>query len=253
VELAGRVAVITGAAGGIGRALAERFAAEGVRVVLADRDRRALEAAARTLDGLAVACDVAIEGDVRRLAREAEAKFGRIDVFVSNAGVLAPGGIDTPDAEWERSWKIHVMAHVYAARAVLEEMLARGEGYFVVTASAAGLLNIVESASYGATKHAALAFAEWLAIAYGRKGLRVSCLCPQAVRTGMLAGDGGSAGADGTLEPAEVAEAVVRAMREERFLILPHPQVLEYFRAKAQNYERWIGGMQKIYLKHGPQ
>jgi len=180
---------------------------------------------------------------------EAEARYGRIDVFFSNAGIAVRGGVDAPDEVWERHWKIHVMAHVWAARAVVEKMLARGNGYFLLTASAAGLLNIVESAPYGVTKHGTVAFAEWLAIAYGRRGLRVSCLCPQAVITGMYQGDGGSAGADGALTAEQVAEEVVKGMGQESFLILPHPQVLDYMRAKAANYDRWIGGMQKLFLR----
>jgi short-subunit dehydrogenase len=146
-------------------------------------------------------------------------------------------------------WQVHGMAHVWAARAVVPEMAARGEGYFVVTASAAGLLTIVETAPYAVTKHAALAFAEWLRVAYGRRGVRVSCLCPQAVQTGMTAGDGGSAGTDGILTPAQVAADVVEAMRAETFLVLPHPTVLDYFRAKGQDYDRWLGGMQKVYAR----
>jgi NAD(P)-dependent dehydrogenase (short-subunit alcohol dehydrogenase family) len=197
-----------------------------------------------------VRCDVSLEADVRNLVDEAEARYGRIDVFFSNAGIVLRGGLETPDELWEKNWKIHVMAHVWAARAVVEKMVARGGGYFLVTASAAGLLNIVESATYGVTKHGAVAFAEWLAIAYGRRGLRVSCLCPQAVITGMYKGDGGSAGVDGALTAEQVAGEVVKVMREERFLVLPHPTVLEYMRNKTADYDRWIGGMQKLYAKH---
>ena len=147
-------------------------------------------------------------------------------------------------------WQLHVMAHVWAARALMPEMVERGEGCFVVTASAAGLLNIVESAPYGATKHAAVGIAEWLRIAYGRKGVRVLCLCPQAVQTGMTANGTGSASLDGVLQPAQVAEAVVEGMRDGRFLVLPHAEVLDYFRHKAADYDRWLGGMQKLYAKH---
>jgi short-subunit dehydrogenase len=147
-------------------------------------------------------------------------------------------------------WRIHGMAHVWAARAVVPEMVARGEGYFIVTASAAGLLNIVESAPYGVTKHAAVAFAEWLRIAYGRKGVRVSCLCPQSVQTDMTRDGTGSAGLDGVLTPAQVGEDVVRTMRDEKFLVLPHPEVAKYFQAKAMDYDRWLGGMQKLYAAH---
>ena len=246
-----KVAVITGAASGIGRAAALRFAQEGAAgLVLADLNMAALKPVAEEVKGLAVACDVSREADLQRLVREAQEKYGRIDVYFSNAGIIHRGGLEAPDAEWERNWKIHVMAHVWAARAVVEKMVARGGGYFLVTASAAGLLNIVESATYGVTKHGAVAFAEWLAIAYGRRGLKVSCLCPQAVITGMYKGDGGSAGVDGALSAEDVAGEIVKVMAEERFLVLPHPTVLEYLRNKTADYDRWIGGMQKLYAKH---
>jgi NAD(P)-dependent dehydrogenase (short-subunit alcohol dehydrogenase family) len=250
MDLNGKIAVVTGAASGIGRATALRFAREGAAgIVLADLNADGLKPVAEATGGLAVTCDVSREADIQRLVAEAEARYGRIDVFFSNAGIAVRGGVDAPDEVWERHWKIHVMAHVWAARAVVEKMLARGNGYFLLTASAAGLLNIVESAPYGVTKHGTVAFAEWLAIAYGRRGLRVSCLCPQAVITGMYQGDGGSAGADGALTAEQVAEEVVKGMGQESFLILPHPQVLDYMRAKATNYDRWIGGMQKLFLR----
>lgn len=251
MNLKGKVAVVTGAASGIGRATALRFAAEGAAgLVLADLNMAALKPVAEEVKGLAVACDVSREADIQRLVREAQEKYGRIDVYFSNAGIIHRGGLDARDAEWERNWKIHVMAHVWAARAVVEKMVARGGGYFLITASAAGLLNIVESATYGVTKHGAVAFAEWLAIAYGRRGLKVSCLCPQAVITGMYKGDGGSAGVDGALSAEDVAGEIVKVMAEERFLVLPHPTVLEYMRNKTADYDRWIGGMQKLYAKH---
>ena len=251
MDLKGKVCVVTGAASGIGRAAAQRFAAEGAAgVVVADLNADGLKPVADELKGLAVACDVSSEESIRELVRQAEERYGRVDVYFSNAGVIARGGLETTDKEWERNWKIHCMAHVWAARAVVERMVVRGGGYFLITASAAGLLNIVESASYGVTKHGAVAFAEWLAIAYGRKGLRVSCLCPQAVVTGMYKGGGGSAGVDGALTVEQVCDEIVKVMHEEKFLILPHPQVLEYMRAKTTNYDRWLGGMQKIFLKH---
>ena len=251
MELKGKVAVVTGAASGIGRAAALRFAAEGAAgVVLADLNAEGLKPVSEAVSGVAVACDVSKESDIRKLVTAAEEHYGRIDVFFSNAGIVSRGGLETPDDVWEKNWKIHVMAHVWVARAVVEKMVARGGGYFLVTASAAGLLNIVESASYGVTKHGAVAFAEWLSIAYGRKGLRVSCLCPQAVVTGMYQGDGGSAGVDGALTAEQVADEIVKVMAEEKFLILPHPQVLEYMRAKTANYDRWLGGMQKLFIKH---
>src|SRR3954471_1011849 len=244
MNLRGKIAVITGAASGIGCAAALRFKKEGAAgLVLADLSSEKLKPVAAETGGLAVQCDVGKEIDVQRLVREAEARFGRVDVFFSNAGIFQQGDIHASDADWERNWKIHVMAHVYAARAVVDKMVARGEGYFLVTASAAGLLNIVESATYGVTKHGAVAFAEWLAIAYGRKGLRVSCLCPQAVVTNMFTGGGGSAGVDGALTVEQAIDEVVKTMREEKFLVLPHPKVLDYMRAKTADYDRWLGGM----------
>ena len=248
MELRGKVAVVTGAASGIGKAAAERFAREGAAgVVLGDVGFKEIEASRQ---GVKVPCDVSREADLQNLVREAEQRFGRVDVFFSNAGIFQAGGLDAPDADWERNWKVHVMAHVYAARAVVEKMAARGEGYFLVTASAAGLLNIVESASYGVTKHGAVAFAEWLSIAYGRRGVRVSCLCPQGVLTNMFTGDGGSAGVDGVLTVEQVMDDLVKTMREEKFLVLPHPRVLDYLRGKGADYDRWLGGMQKLFLKH---
>jgi NAD(P)-dependent dehydrogenase (short-subunit alcohol dehydrogenase family) len=248
VNLEGKVAVITGAASGIGRAAALRFRQEGAAgLVLGDVGFRKIDS---TPEGVAVPCDVSKEADIKNLVSEAEKRFGQVDVFFSNAGIFQGGDIHAPDADWERNWKIHVMAHVYAARAVVDKMVARGEGYFLVTASAAGLLNIVESATYGVTKHGAVAFAEWLAIAYGRRGLRVSCLCPQAVITGMYQRDGGSAGVDGALSVEQVMDELVKTMAAEKFLILPHPKVIDYARMKTAEYDRWLGGMQKLFLKH---
>lgn len=251
MDIKGKVAVITGGASGIGRATAMKFAAEGAAgVVVADLDEAKLATVAQAVGGLGVRCDVSKEADIQNLIAQAEKKYGRVDVYFSNAGILGGGGPEAPDELWDNMWKIHVMAHVWAARAVVEPMIARGGGYFLVTASAAGLLNIIESAPYGVTKHAAVAFAEWLSIAYGRRGLGVSCLCPQAVRTGMVPdGGGGSAGVDGVLSAEAVADEVVKTMSENRFLVLPHPQVLDYLRKKTADYDRWLGGMQKMFLK----
>lgn len=253
MDIKGKVAIVTGAASGIGRAAALKFAAEGAAgVVVADLNEAALKPVADAVGGLAVRCDVGRESEIRNLVEQAEKRYGRVDVFFSNAGILGEGGPEAPDEMWDAMWRIHVMAHVWAARAVVEPMLARGGGQFVITASAAGLLNIIESAPYGVTKHAAVAFAEWLSIAYGRRGLDVACLCPQAVRTGMVPGDGGSAGVDGILSAETVADEVLKTMRERRFLVLPHPQVLEYLRRKTADYDRWLGGMQKMFMKaHG--
>ncbi len=249
MDIKDRVVVVTGGASGIGRAAAIRFAQGGARgVVVADINADALKTVADSVKGLAVRCDVSKEADIKALVAAAEARYGQVDVYFSNAGIGGGrGGFELDDDIWDQSWKIHGMAHVWAARATVPKMVERGSGYFIITASAAGLLNIVESAPYGVTKHAAVAFAEWLSIAYGRRGIKVSCLCPQAVRTGMVPGDGGSAGGDGILSAEQVAEDIVRVMGEETFLVLPHPQVLDYARMKTNNYDRWLGGMQKLY------
>jgi NAD(P)-dependent dehydrogenase (short-subunit alcohol dehydrogenase family) len=254
MEIRDKVAVVTGGASGIGAGMAQRFAREGaLGVVVADLNlERAQQVAAGIgAQALAVRCDVSQESEIQELARRARERFGRIDIYFSNAGILGKmGGIELEDALWDKMWQVHGMAHVWAARAVVPEMLERGEGYFLVTASAAGLLNIVETAPYGVTKHAAVAIAEWLRIAYGRRGIRVSCLCPQSVQTDMTRDGTGSAGLDGVLTPEQVAEVVVQTMREEKFLALPHPEVAKYFLAKGQDYDRWLGGMQKLYAHH---
>jgi len=254
MEIRDKVVVVTGGASGIGAGLAERFAREGARgVVVADVNLERAQGVARGIGAPALAahCDVSREADIQALVRLAGERFGRIDVYCSNAGILGRlGGIELEDALWQKMWEVHGMAHVWAARAVLPQMLERGEGYFLVTASAAGLLNIVETPAYGVTKHAAVAFAEWLRIAYGRRGIRVSCLCPQSVQTDMTRDGTGSAGVNGVLTPQQVAEVVLQTMREERFLALPHPEVAQYFLNKAQDYDRWLGGMQKLYARH---
>lgn len=254
MDIRDKVVVVTGGASGIGAGLAQRFAREGARgIVVADMNFERAEGVTRGIGpaAIAVRCDVSREAEIRALADRARERFGRIDVYCSNAGILGPlGGIELDDALWDKMWQVHGMAHIWAARAVLPEMLERGEGYFLVTASAAGLLNIVETAPYGVTKHAAVAVAEWLRMAYGRKGIRVSCLCPQSVQTDMTRDGSGSAAVNGVLTPEQVAEVVVQTMREERFLALPHPEVAKYFLNKAQDYDRWLGGMQKLYAQH---
>ena len=255
MRIDGKCVVVTGAASGIGAALARRFAADGARgVVLADRQRDLLEAVAAEIPGsLAVECDVTDESQLRAVVEQAEARFGAIDLFCSNAGIVVPGGADASDEIWRRSLDVNVMAHVYAARIMVPRMIEQGGGYLLQTASAAGLLTQIGSAPYSVTKHAALALAEWLAITYGEQGIKVSVLAPQAVRTAMTAGieNGGVAGVDGMLEPDAVADAVVRGLAAESFLILPHAEVLEYFRRKASDYDRWIGGMQRLQARFG--
>ncbi len=250
MELRGKVAVVTGAAHGIGRALAERFVAEGARgIAVADLDVPATEELAAKVGGLAFAADVADEAQVQALVRATEEAFGPIDLFCSNVGIVVAGGVEACDEDWERIIGVNLMAHVYAARAVLPGMIARGSGYLLNTASAAGLLTQIGSAPYSVTKHAAVALAEWLSISHAHQGIKVSVLCPQGVRTQMTTGlgdGGGVVGLDGMLEPGEVADAVVEALADERFLVLPHPEVEMYLQRKAGDYERWLAGMRKL-------
>jgi len=254
VKLEGAHAVVTGGASGIGRALAQRFAAEGARAVcVADLDEAGARAVAAEVGGLGLRVDVAREDDLRALVEAAERAHGPIDLFCSNAGIFTAGGVDASDADWERNLSIHVLSHVYAARAVLPGMIARGSGYLLQTASAAGLLSQIGSAPYTVTKHAAVALAEWIAIEHHHQGIRVSVLCPQAVRTAMTAGveNGGVAGVDGMIEAEDVARCVIEALAEERFLILPHPEVQEYVRRKAGDRERWLTGMRRLRERFG--
>jgi NAD(P)-dependent dehydrogenase (short-subunit alcohol dehydrogenase family) len=256
VDLAERNVVVTGAGSGIGRALARRFAAEGARTVLvADLDLSAAEAVASEIGGGAVAArvDVGEEQSIVDLVARATAVAGEIDLFCSNAGVPGPGGgPEASNEDWQRTWEINTMAHIWAARAVLPAMVARGEGYLLSTASAAGLLTQVGAMAYSVTKHAAVAVAEWLAITYGDAGIKVSCLCPQGVRTPMLDAaledPVGAAPllAEGLLEPEDVAEAVVAGIRAEQFLILPHEAVARHLAVKATQPERWLKGMRRI-------
>ena len=252
MKLAGKTAVVTGAASGIGEALARRFVAEGARsVVIADVQTQALQQVADDIGALPVVCDVRKEADIIELVRQAEDNNGPIDVFVSNAGIARFGGEHSSDEDWQLNWDIHVMAHVYAARQVAQKMAERGDGYLVNTSSAAGLLTHIQSATYSVTKHASVAFAEYLAINYGPKGVKVSVLCPQAVRTAMTKNsEDGVASVDGMMETDELAECVIKTMDEESFLILPHPQVREYMQRKTSDYDRWLRGMQKLAAQY---
>jgi NAD(P)-dependent dehydrogenase (short-subunit alcohol dehydrogenase family) len=252
MQLTDKVVVVTGGAHGIGRALVERFAVEGARaIVIADLDRAAAEAVARQVRGVPFPTDVSSEADIVRLVKHAEEKFGGIDLFCSNAGIIVKGGVEVSNDDWQRIWDVNVRAHIYAARAVLPGMIARGGGYLLQTASAAGLLSQIGSAPYSVTKHAAVALAEWLAISHYDGGIRVSVLCPQGVRTNMLAGASqtgvGALLRDTALEPEQVAEEVVKGLAAEKFLILPHPEVAEYFQRKATDYERWLRAMRRLH------
>lgn len=254
MELTDRIVAVTGGGHGIGRALVEAFAAEGARLAVLDLDAGAAAAVADAVGGWSRGVDVADEADLTGAIDAVEAEVGPIDLFCSNAGILTIGGVELAADEWRRIIDVNVLAHVTAARVLVPRMLERGGGYLLQTASAAGLLSQIGSAPYSVTKHAAVAFAEWLAITYGERGLKVSALCPQAVNTAMTAGieGGGVAGVDGMLEPADVAAAAVAGVRDERFLILPHPEVAEYFRRKADDPERWIRGMQRLQARFLP-
>jgi NAD(P)-dependent dehydrogenase (short-subunit alcohol dehydrogenase family) len=251
VEIADRVVVVTGGARGIGRALSRRFAGGGAKaVIVADTDAHGAQTVAREIGGMAITCDVSREDEVADLVEKVQGAQGRIDIFCSNAGIAVAGGPEAATADWQRIWEVNLMSHVFVARHVLPGMLDRKDGYLLGTVSAAGLLNHVFAAPYGVTKAAALSFFEWLAIAHGDEGIRVSCLCPQGVRTEMLAAERRLLGTDflttGALEPEQVADVVVEGIRNERFLILPHPEVAEYFSRKAQDYDRWLRGMRRL-------
>lgn len=262
MDVKGGVVIVTGGGNGIGRALCERFHQEGARaVVVADREQDSAEEVAAAIGGEAFALDVRDEGQIQAMVAAVEQRHGVVDLFCSNAGIIAMDGepwwaTSAPNSTWQAMWEIHVMSHVYAARACLPGMLARGAGYFLNTASAAGLLNQVGDAAYSTTKHAAIGFAESLAITHGDDGIGVSVLCPQAVATRMVGsigdGGGGTAGVDGILTPQQVAAEVVKGLAQEQFLILPHREVAQYRQRKAEDYDRWLGGMRKLRRRFGP-
>jgi NAD(P)-dependent dehydrogenase (short-subunit alcohol dehydrogenase family) len=262
VELRDRVAVVTGGASGIGRAMARRFAEEGARVAVADLNGPGAEAVAAEIgDGaFGARCDVADEGQVNALIDRATDELGAVDLFCANAGVGTGALVEAPDDVWDLAFGVNVRAHILAARRLVPEWIERGEGYFLTTASAAGLLTQIGDAPYSVTKHAAVGFAEWLSITYGDRGVRVSCLCPMGVNTAMLQGGLDLEGSEGVgarvvaaagdlLEPEEVADAVVDALRAETFLILPHPEVREFLRRKGADYDRWLAGMRRLQAR----
>jgi NAD(P)-dependent dehydrogenase (short-subunit alcohol dehydrogenase family) len=260
MDIAGRVVAVTGGGGGIGAGLCRAFAAAGARAVaIADIDRDAADAVAAEIVAVGdvasfgMRVDVGVEEDVKAFVQRVESDLGGTDLFCANAGIMVAGGINVPDDDWDRIWRVNVKSHIYAARAVIPPMTQRGGGYLLHTASAAGLLTQLGAAPYAVTKHAVVAFAEWLAITYAYAGIKVSCLCPQAVETGMTGpltrmarpGNAGSAASDGVLQPADVATVVLEALAEERFLVLPHEQVATYEKRRADDRERWLRGMQR--------
>ena len=241
--------VVTGGGAGIGRALARRLAAGGARVVVNDLDAAAAAAVAGEIGGYAVPGDAATEQGVRDLVAAARGHLGEIDIYCSNAGIAAGTDPDTPEETWQRAWEVNVMAHVRASRALLPRWLERGDGCFVVTASAAGLLTMLGSAPYSVTKHGAEAYAEWLAATYAHRGLTVHCICPQGVRTAMLAASGAAGDVvlkEAAIEPEQVADALWDGLADGRFLILPHPEVGSYFGMRAGDTDRWLHGMNRM-------
>jgi NAD(P)-dependent dehydrogenase (short-subunit alcohol dehydrogenase family) len=250
--IAGAGVVITGGAGGIGAAMARRFAAEGARVVVADLDAGGAAEVAERIGGTAVAGDAASEDGVRALIERSREVLGAIDLFCANAGVAPHGGPETPEDVWAQAWDVNVMAHVRAAKLLLPEWLDRGRGHFLATVSAAGLLTSLGSAPYSVTKHGALAFAEWLSATYRHRGVTVQAVCPQGVRTRMLA-ETGRAGdlimGASAIEPGQVAEDVLRGIADGRFLILPHPEVADYYAVRATQNDLWLAGMNKLQRK----
>jgi len=247
MEVTGKVIVVTGAASGIGRGLCLRFFREGAKaIVAADVNEAGAKAVADEIKGEAVLCDVSREEDIIRLVKFVQDRHGRIDIFCSNAGILALGGYEVDNKTWQRIWEINVLSHVFAARAVLPGMIRQGGGAFMVTASAAGLLSQIGSLPYSVTKHAAVGLAENLAITYGDQGISVFALCPQAVDTEMTRQGGGVAAVDGMMKPEQLADAVIEAFRADEFLILPHPEVKTYMQRKTSDYTRWLKGMRKL-------
>jgi NAD(P)-dependent dehydrogenase (short-subunit alcohol dehydrogenase family) len=249
LEIENKVIVVTGGSGGIGKAMASRFIHENAKfVILLDINFDNSESENNNL--ISKICDVTNEKELTRIIDEINHEFGLIDIFCSNAGILSLGNEQTSIEDWNKNWNLHVMSHVFAAKKLIPEMLTRGSGYFVNTSSAAGLLSHIDSVTYSTTKHAAIGFAEWIAITYGKQGIGVSILCPQAVKTAMTIGRENEVSAlDGMMKPDQVALDVIKAIKEETFLISPHDQVLGYFQNKANNYSRWIGGMQKLRQK----
>ena len=248
-----KVAIVTGGANGIGEALCRRLAQEKAgAVVVADLDERAAQTLAGEIGGMAVQCDVAKEEEIFKLVHQTEDRFGPVDLFFSNAGIMIQGLLEVSNEDWQRIWEINVMSHIYGARAVIPGMLKRGSGGFVITASAAGLLNQIDSTPYTTTKHAAVGVADNRAINYGDRGVQISVICPMAVRSLMTRDGGGIAALDGMLEAEQVAEDVMVALDQKQYMIMPHARVKEYLQGKAADYDRWVKGMQRLRTKYLP-
>lgn len=246
--------VVTGAARGIGAAIAGRLAALGARVLVTDLLQHELQVTADHIGAQSLSADISTEDGVRSVVDHARDALTGIDVWIGNAGVARGSGLESPDSDWEVSWSVNVLAHVRASRLLLPEWLERGSGRFVITASAAGLLTVLDQPSYAVTKHGAEAFAEWLAVTYGHRGIDVHAICPQGVRTDMYPGPGNDPvadviGHDGALEPADVADALVKAVASGEFLVLPHPEVKDYFAMRAADTDRWLRGMQRLQAR----
>lgn len=255
MQVQDKVVVVTGGGGGIGQAMCRRFHREGARaIVVADIELQNAQRVAKELGGVAIETNVAIESDMQRLVDQTLDRYQQIDLFCSNAGQLIMGGVTTDLRDWQKMWEINVMSHVFAARAVLPGMVSRSCGYLLLTVSAAGLLSQIGSAPYSVTKHAAVGLAEWLAFTYACHGIKVSCLCPQGVKTNMMR-DTSQGVRDylgpSAIEPELVAESVMEGLQSEQFMILPHPEVAGYFLNKATDYQRWIQGMTKLQAKFG--
>ena len=252
MELSGRVVLVTGGANGIGRALCQRIAREQPRgIVIADCDLANAELVAQEIGAKAIACDVSCEADVQSVVQQTRDAYGRVDVVISNAGVTIKGGFETPDEDWNRLWQINLMAHVYLSRATVPAMIEQGGGTFLITSSAAGLLTEIGSAAYSVTKHGAVAFAEWLSVHYRNQGLNVACLCPAGVSTDFLDME------DPihqflhfmSVTPEHVAECVIEVLRNETFLVLPQPDVKEFFQFKTQDYDRWLHNFAHVHTR----
>jgi len=253
MQVKDRVAIVTGGSNGIGAALCRQLAKENAKaVVVADIDVQGAQTLAREIGGVALKCDVSQEEEIFKMVQQTEDECGPVDLFFSNAGIMIQGLLNVSNADWQRIWEINVMSHIYAARMVIPKMLERGSGGFIITASAAGLLNQIESTPYTTTKHAAVGVADNLAINYGDRGIQVSVICPMAVRSLMTRNSGGIGALDGMLEAEQVAEDVMVALEEGHYMIMPHAQVKDYLQGKAADYDRWVKSMQRLRTKYLP-